>query len=79
MPFQIVVPVEGLRALAALERALGLRRRRAPVVDVEVVWVMSRQARMVTVPGHAWNPADHRQGGAWVVHVAEHRARIRTV
>jgi hypothetical protein len=79
VPLQVVVPVEGLRALAAFERALGLRRWRAPVVDVEMVWVMGRQARMVTVPGHPWNPADHGQGGARVVHVAEHRARIRAV
>ena len=80
MALEVVVAVEGLGALVALEGPLRLRRGPARVVDVQVVRVVRRQARVVVVvAGEARHAAHHGHGCARVVHVAQHRAGDRAV
>jgi hypothetical protein len=49
MALQVVIPVEGLGTLVALEGALGLWRWTAWVVDVKGMRMMRRQPRMMAV------------------------------
>ena len=77
---QVVIAVESLRALVALEGPLRLRRGPARMVDVQVVRVVRRQARVVVVvAGQTRHAAHHGQRRARMVHVAQHRAGNRAV
>lgn len=70
MPLQVVVPVEGLRALIALERPVVLWRRRLTVVRAVHVRQMAVR-RLVGIPWHAHaanttHTPEHCHLAAWV-------------
>jgi hypothetical protein len=78
MPLQVVVPVEGLGARGAFEWAVGLRRRAARM-NIDVVWMVWRQARMMAIAGESRHAANHGQRSARVMHVAQNRAWDRII